>query len=78
MGSLIPLMKPGVLLFDHELLHAFIVHFLHHSLPKQVARRDRLFRTNDLFQFHMALFVLKLTRRYDPLMNLRLKNVMLN
>ena len=58
-GSFIPHCRPGILLFDHELLHAFVVHCLHHSLPKQVAQRDRLFRTHDLFQFHMALLGLK-------------------
>ena len=51
--------NPDVLFFDHELLHAFVVHFLHHALPKQVAQRDRLFRTHDLIQFHMALLGLE-------------------
>lgn len=59
MGSFIPHCRLGVLLFDHELLHAFAVHFLHHALPKQVARRDRLFRTHYLFQFHMAILGLE-------------------
>ena len=52
-------MRPGVLLFEHELLHAFVVHFLDHSFPKQAVRRDRLFRTHDLFQFHMVLLGLE-------------------
>ena len=59
MGSFIPFMCPDVLLFVHELLHAFVVYCLHQSFPKQVARRDRLFRTHDLFQFHMILLRLE-------------------
>ena len=53
------ILRPGVILFDHELLHDFAVRFLHHSLPKQVARRDRLFLNHDLFQFHVALLGLE-------------------
>ena len=59
MGSFIPFMRPGILLFVHELLHAFVVHFLHHLFPKQVTRRDRLFGTHNLFQFHMVLLGLE-------------------
>ena len=55
MGSFIPFMRPGVLLFVHELLHAFVVH----SFPKQVARRDSLFGTHNLFQFPMVLLGLE-------------------
>ena len=55
MGSFIPFMRPGVLLFVHELLHALVVH----SFPKQVARRDSLFGTHNLFQFPMVLLGLE-------------------
>ena len=71
-------MRPGVLLFEYELLHAFVVHFWITRFQNRLSDVTGCFELMISSNFTWYYLVLKLTRRCSPVIYFRVKNVMLN